>query len=290
MLVPWALAHTRAGGAQKRRGVEAVPRRAAGGEGDGVRDDVQVGQRRVGLVVIPAFNEAGHIAEVLGAVRDRAPHFDALVVDDGSTDRTVDRAHCAGARVASHPFNLGYGAALQTGYVLALREGYRVVVQLDADGQHDPACIEALAAPVLEGRLDAVLGSRFHPDSDYRMPWLRRIGSAWFGLLVRLFTGVSISDPTSGFQALSPRALQLYTSSAFPADYPDADVTILLHRHRMRFGEIPVRMHERPEAGSMHSGLTVVYYVYKMTLGILMNLIREEIPLPEPSQSRDRVA
>jgi len=258
------------------------------GARDLVREGAAAPARRVGLVVIPAYNEEAQIGSVLRAVSAQAPHFDALVVDDGSTDRSAERAREAGARVASHPFNLGYGAALQTGYLLALREGYGAVVQLDADGQHDPSCIEALAAPVLEGRLDVVLGSRFHAESDYQMPWLRRVGSAWFSLLVRLFTGVSVSDPTSGFQALSPRAMQLYTSTAFPADYPDADVTILLHRHRMRFGELPVTMHERPEARSMHRGITVLYYVYKMTLGILMNLIREEIPLPETPQRERR--
>jgi glycosyltransferase involved in cell wall biosynthesis len=231
-----------------------------------------------GLVVIPAYNEAPRIGDVLAAVARHAPDFDRLVVDDGSADATAAAARAAGATVVSHPFNLGYGAALQTGYRWALRHGYAVVVQLDADGQHDPAGVLALAAPVLAGELDLVLGSRFHPGSSYRMQPLRRLGSRWFSGLVRWLTGLSISDPTTGFQALSRAVLRLYTSDAFPADYPDADMPVLLHRNGLRVGERPVRMFERPELPSMHHGLRVLYYVYKMTLAILMNAIRPPQP------------
>ncbi len=123
-----------------------------------------------------------------------------------------------------------------------------------------------------------VLGSRFHAGSSYRMPLLRWLGSLWFSSLVRWLTGLSISDPTTGMQALSPRVLQLYISEAFPADYPDADMIVLLHRNHYRIGEMPVTMHERPEAPSMHRGIGVLYYVYKMTLAIFMNTIRGRVP------------
>lgn len=230
------------------------------------------------LVVIPALNEAEHIARVLHAVTQHAPEFDVLVVDDASGDSTAEIAYANGATVITHPFNMGYGAALQTGYRYALHSDYRVVVQLDADGQHDPESVPKLAEPVLSGRLDVVLGSRFHPGSSYRMPVLRRLGSLWFGSLLRWLTGLSISDPTTGMQALSPRVLKLYISDAFPADYPDADMIVLLHRNHCRIGEMPVTMHERPDTASMHRGIGVLYYVYKMTLAILMNTIRRRVP------------
>jgi glycosyltransferase involved in cell wall biosynthesis len=231
-----------------------------------------------GLVVIPAFNEEEHIAEVLTAVAQRAPEFDVLVVDDASRDGTAEIARANGATVVTHPFNMGYGAALQTGYRYALRSDYEVVVQLDADGQHDPKSVPALAEPILSGQLDVVLGSRFHAGSTYRMPFLRRLGSLWFSGLVRCLTGLSLSDPTTGMQALAPRVLRLYTSDAFPADYPDADMIVLLHRNRYHIGEMPVTMHERPDAPSMHRGIEVLYYVYKMTLAIFMNSIRRRVP------------
>jgi glycosyltransferase involved in cell wall biosynthesis len=231
-----------------------------------------------GLVVIPAFDEAENIAEVLRQTRERAGDFDVVVIDDASRDATSQVARSEGATVVRHPFNMGYGAALQTGYRLALRQGYDVVVQLDADGQHDPASVSELAAPILAGERDVVLGSRFHPGSTYRMQGLRRIGSRWFSTLVRWLTGLRISDPTTGFQALCPDVLRPYTSDAFPTDYPDADMTVLLHRNRFRIGEVPVTMRERPEVPSMHHGIGVVYYVYKMTLAIFMNAIRPRLP------------
>lgn len=237
-----------------------------------------------GLVLIPAYNEAPRLAEVLRDTARHAPDFDRVVVDDASADGTGEVARAEGATVLRHPFNMGYGAALQTGYRWALRRGYRVVVQLDADGQHDPAAVTGLAAPVLAGELDLVLGSRFHAASQYRMPWLRRVGSLWFSQLVRWLTGQRVSDPTTGFQALSPRVLRLYASEAFPADYPDADMPVLLHRNGLRFGEQPVHMHERPEVPSMHHGLSVVYYVYKLTLAIFMNAIRPPLPDANPEE------
>jgi len=230
-----------------------------------------------GLVLIPAYNEAPRIADVLRDAQRHAPDFDLLVVDDASSDATPQAARQAGARVLRHPFNLGYGAALQTGYRWALRRSYPVVVQLDGDGQHDPSAVPQLAAPILADELDLVLGSRFHPGSRYRMQPLRRLGSLWFSTLVRWLTGLQVNDPTSGLQALSPRVLQLYVSDAFPADYPDADMTILLHRNGFRIGELPVQMLERPEVPSMHGGLQVPYYVYKMTLAIFMNAIRPRL-------------
>jgi hypothetical protein len=231
-----------------------------------------------GLIVIPAYNEAEQIGAVLHSAARHAPEFDVLVVDDASRDATAEIARSNGASVASHPFNMGYGAALQTGYRYALRSGYEVVVQLDADGQHDPEEVPKLAAPILSGELDLVLGSRFHPGSSYRMPVLRRLGSLWFSRLIRLLTGLAVSDPTTGLHALSPRVLRLYASDAFPADYPDADMIVLLHRNHYRIGEMPVVMHERPDAPSMHRGIGIIYYVYKMTLAIFMNAIRPRLP------------
>jgi glycosyltransferase involved in cell wall biosynthesis len=226
------------------------------------------------LIVIPAWNEARSIGDVVAACRKAAPAFDVLVVDDGSSDGTAELARDAGAIVLVHPFNIRYGAALQTGYLYALREGYDLVVQLDADGQHDPADAEALAAPILRGEADLVVGSRFHAGSTYEMPLLRRLGSSWFRVLVRVLSGVELGDPTSGLQGLSRDVLELYATEVFPLDYPDADVLVLAARSGFRIAEIDAHMRVDAGSPSMHSGVRVLFYVYKMTLCVIMNATR----------------
>ncbi|HEY2776226.1 MAG TPA: glycosyltransferase family 2 protein [Candidatus Binatia bacterium] len=226
------------------------------------------------LIIIPAWNEARSIADVVARCRREAGGFDVLVIDDGSGDATASLAASAGAAVVSHPFNIRYGAALQTGYLYALRHGYDLVVQIDADGQHDPADASVLAAPILAGTADLVVGSRFHAASTYEMPPLRRLGSAWFRTLVRTLVGLELSDPTSGLQALSRGVLELYATDSFPLDYPDADVLVLAARSGFRIVDVPANMRSAAGSPSMHAGIGVLYYVYKMTLSVVMNAIR----------------
>lgn len=219
------------------------------------------------LAIIPAFNEGSRIGAVLQRLAAAAPEVDVLVVDDGSRDDTAARARAEGARVLRHPFNLGYGAALQTGYKWARRAGYDAVVQLDADGQHDAADVLRLLAPLRAGAADVVIGSRFVEPSGYRMGWLRGIGRRVFANVLRLSGGPRIADPTSGFQALSRPAFELCCTDAFPSDFPDVDVLLALARQGLRLMEVPVSMKPNPAAHvSMHAGRRALYYPYKMLL------------------------
>jgi glycosyltransferase involved in cell wall biosynthesis len=226
-----------------------------------------VAEARVKAVVIPAYQEEARLPAVLAALASAAPGFRVIVIDDGSRDGTAAAARSRGATVLRHPFNLGYGAALQTGYKWALRAGATLLVQMDADGQHDPAELAALAAPVEAGELDLVIGSRFLGTGDYRMSRLQGIGRDFFRALLSAF-GLRVTDPTSGFQAMNRAALELYASDMFPSDYPDVDVLLCAHRHGLRVGERPVRMHASPRASTLHAGLAPVYYVYKMLLSV----------------------
>jgi hypothetical protein len=107
------------------------------------------------------------------------------------------------------------------------------------------------------------------------MPWLRQVGSAWFRILVRTLSGVELSDPTSGLQALHRDVLHLYTTDAFPLDYPDADILVLAVRSGFRIAEVPAHMRVEAGSASMHSGVRVLWYVYKMTLCVVMNAVRQ---------------
>jgi len=228
------------------------------------------------LILVPAFNEAATIGAVLEGVRTAAPGLQVLVVDDGSVDQTVATARRAGARVARLPFNLGVGSALQTGYKYALREGYDCVVQLDADGQHEPADIPALLTAIEGGAADVVVGSRFLGEAAYRPEPVRGFGMRVFGLLAYLLTGVRFTDVTSGFKALNRRALDFFTAERYPVDYPDADILVMLTRAGFRIQEVPVRMYPRAGGQSQHAGLRPVYYVFKMLLSMLLTPLRRE--------------
>jgi glycosyltransferase involved in cell wall biosynthesis len=228
------------------------------------------------LVVIPALNEAGPIASVIQQVRKEIPDAQVLVVNDGSTDQTEQKAQAAGAKVLSHPFNMGYGVALQTGYKYALKFGYKFVLQMDGDGQHDPRYLPVLLKEVQDGNVDVAIGSRFLGEGGYKVPSLRRMGMRLFGFIASRLSGQRITDPTSGYQALSRRAIEFCTRDAFPGDYPDADVLVMLHRAGLRFREVPVGMHPSLNGQSMHSGLKPLYYIYKMLLSIMLNLMRKK--------------
>ena len=229
-----------------------------------------------GWIVLPVHNEERFLGSVLSGVRKvLGDQAELLVIDDGSTDRSAQVALEAGARVVRHPFNMGYGVSLQTGFKAALRGGAAWVVIMDADGQHDPASLPALLAPLQSGRADVVVGSRFLGSPDYRMPFSKRLGVSVFRGLARLLADIRISDPTSGYQAYGLRAVAFCTHDDFPFDFPDTDLLILLKKAGFRLEEVPVLMHNHPQGKTMHAGLVPFYYVFKMAVSILATTLRE---------------
>ncbi len=219
------------------------------------------------MLVIPAFNEAPRLPALLGRIAAEKTGLEIVVVDDGSRDATAEVAARAGATVLRHPFNLGYGAGLQTGYKYALEVGAKWVVQMDADGQHDPSDIPRLLAPLERGECDLVIGSRFLAPTGYHMGFTRTLGRRFFVGLARAF-GIRVTDPTSGLQALGRRVLELYAGDSFPSDYPDVDVLLTAHRHGLAVREISVEMHASQRKSTLHGGLRSVWYVYKMLLAV----------------------
>lgn len=228
------------------------------------------------LVIVPAHDEEASLPATLAELRALAPGHDVLVVDDGSRDGTGRVAREAGVNVVRHPVNLGVGGALQTGFRWAFEHGYDVGVQLDADGQHDPAYLPALLAPVAEGRCDVSIGSRFVESTGYRAPLNRRVGMVVFQAVVKLAIGRRITDTTSGFRAYARPVMQVCQFD-FPKDFPDAPLLIGLARRGFRIEEVPVRMRERHAGRSFYTLGKQLYYPYKNLLASLMALIRRPV-------------
>ncbi len=235
------------------------------------------------LAIIPARNEEGSVGAVVDELRAFDPGLQVVVIDDGSTDRTAAVAEAAGAVVVRHPFNLGIGGAVQTGFRYALEHGFDIAVRLDGDGQHDPAELPALLEPLLADEADIVVGSRFKVgNSTYKVPLLRRLGIRLFARIVSLLVRQRVTDTTSGFQAVNRLAIRLFAAD-YPHDYPEVEATVMVVRHRLRLKEVPTRMRERAAGRSSITALRSLYYVVKVLLALFVGLFRRRVvPVDTP--------
>ena len=227
------------------------------------------------LVIVPAYNESATLSGVVRAIRGDAPGVDVLVIDDGSTDDSSRVAGAEDAVVLRHPFNLGIGGAVQTGFIYALEHDYDYMVQVDGDGQHDPGQIAVLFDAMDElPAVDMVCGSRFlSAERHYPAPISRRTGIHIFAFLLSRIVGQRISDPTSGFRLYNRRAIELFARD-YPHDYPEVEAVLMLHFHRLRMRETPVRMFERGGGvSSIRSGKSA-YYMIKVLLAMFVGLVR----------------
>jgi glycosyltransferase involved in cell wall biosynthesis len=229
------------------------------------------GRRRIAIV--PALNEQETIGRVIEEIRAFDPGFEILVVDDGSTDRTAAVAVSRGASVLTLPFNLGIGGAVQAGYQYARDNGFELAVQIDGDGQHNPPEVARLVGPILEGRADMVVGTRFVEGGGYRGTRVRRVGIRLFAALVSLMVRQRVTDTTSGFRAVNRLGIRLFAAD-YPHDYPEVEATVLLSRHGLKMVEVPVVMRIREEGSSSITTLRSVYYMVKVLLALFVGLFR----------------
>lgn len=228
------------------------------------------------LIIVPAYNEAGNVSRTVQEAAKSSIPVDVLVVDDGSADTTAQEAGQTSASVASLPFNLGIGGAVQTGFRYALQEGYSCVVQVDGDGQHDTAYLKDILAPIFEAKADMTIGSRFiGPFIGYRSSFVRRIGINFFAHLISFLTGYSVTDPTSGFRAYNKRAIKVFAES-YPYDFPEPEAIVVAQRAGLRVQEVPVQMRKRLAGVSSIRYMKTLYYMVKVTVAILLNMLKRK--------------
>jgi len=233
------------------------------------------------LAIVPAFNEEASVGRVIDELRAFDPGFDIVVVDDGSVDRTAGVAADRGAHVIRLPFNLGIGGAVQTGYRFAFEQSFDIAVQVDGDGQHDPAQLPKILGPVLNGDADMVVGSRFAGGGVYRSTAVRRVGIRIFASVVSAVVRQRVTDTTSGFRAVNRKGIALFAAD-YPHDYPEVEATVMFVKHKLRLTEVPVEMRERSGGQSSITALRSIYYMTKVLLAIFVGLFRRyAVPLEE---------
>lgn len=226
-------------------------------------------QKEKVLIIIPAFNEAENIVRVVSQMMERAPQYDYLVVNDGSTDETLSLCRREGFRYLDLPINMGIGGAVQAGYIYAEKNGYDIAVQMDGDGQHDIAYLEALLAPIRQGEADVTIGSRFLQKEGFQSSVSRRTGINILSFLILITTGRRIKDVTSGYRAVNKRFIEIY-SKDYPMDYPEPEAIVAAIMHLGRVKEIPVQMRAREGGTSSITFKKSIYYMIKVTLAILI--------------------
>ena len=237
-------------------------------------EELLAGRRR--LVIVPSFNEERSVARVVAEIRSADPGAVVAVIDDGSVDRTAQIAQQAGALVLRLPFNLGIGAAVQTGYRYAFEHGFEFAVRIDGDGQHDASELEVLLAPVLAGDADVAIGSRFIGAEGYRSSRPRRFGIRLLAWMVSLLVGERVSDVTSGYQAVNRRGIELFARD-YPSDYPEVEAAVMVRRHRLRMVEVGVSMREREHGRSSITVLGSMYYMIRVLLALGVGIFRRDV-------------
>ena len=225
------------------------------------------------LVIIPAFNESESIKDTVREIISKAPDFDYVVVNDCSTDNTLQILIDEGFNYLDLPVNLGIGGAVQAGYRYAEENGYDIAVQVDGDGQHDPEYLGKMAEELEKSEADMVIGSRFIEKEGFQSSALRRVGIKYFTGLIKLVTGKTVTDPTSGLRMIGRNVIEEFADK-YPRDYPEPESVVAILKRRRKVVELPVKMRERQGGTSSIHMWKSVYYMIKVTIAILIERVR----------------
>lgn len=220
------------------------------------------------LLIVPAYNEEESILKVAKTIKEAG--YDFVVVNDGSTDNTLQVCKLNDIPVINLSVNLGIGGAVQTGHMYALERGYDVDIQFDGDGQHDVNSVPNLVKAIQEGA-DLAIGSRFvnKDEENFKSTGLRRLGIKWLSATIKFVTGKRVYDVTSGFRACDRRVIELFCKE-YPIDYPEPESIVSAIKHHMTVKEVPAKMNERQGGTSSIKAFSSMYYMIKVSLAILI--------------------
>jgi len=221
------------------------------------------------LIIVPCYNEQETIVSLYREICEKTP-YDAIIVNDCSTDNSRVILQQENIPYIDLPMNLGIGGAVQAGYRYAVRNGYDIAVQVDGDGQHDPGQVQFITAPIEQGEADLVIGSRFIEKSGFQSSAMRRFGIKFFKMLICCISGKHITDATSGFRAANRKAMKIF-SRYYANDYPEPESNMLAIKNKLHVYEVPVTMRERQGGESSIKALQPIYYMIKVSFGIMIS-------------------
>lgn len=225
------------------------------------------------IVIIPAYNEQNNITEVIYDIRENAPDFDYVIINDGSTDDTIALCKEKGFNVIDLPINLGIGASVQTGYLYAFENGYDVAVQFDGDGQHKAKYLNKMYDEMLNSNSDMVIGSRYLDKEGFQSTALRRVGIRILSQLIKILHKQEIKDVTSGLRMINKKVMKAFVEY-YPYDYPEPETIAFCIRKNFKITEVPVTMQARKEGCSSISGMRSIYYMLKVGFSIIVDYFK----------------
>jgi len=229
------------------------------------------------LIIIPAYNEEKALPGVIKAINTFSPDSDILVVNDASSDGTAlvarEMSKAFNVKVINLFYNLGIGGAMQTGFQYAVKNGYKVALQIDGDGQHPAKFIKDLKDAVEKEGVDLAIGSRFVKDTGFKWFFLRRLGISYFSVLIRLLTGIKVHDVTSGFRAFSKNAINIF-AKYYPHDYPEVESLVVSKKSGLKVEERPIMLRRRKHGMSTINWLDGIHYMIRVTLGVFVSSLR----------------
>ena len=226
------------------------------------------------IAIIPVYNEQNNIIQVMNDLKTNAPDFDTVIINDGSTDHTIEACREHGFNVISLPSNAGIGASVQTGYIYALERGYDIAVQFDGDGQHEAKFLGKLYDTMIRTESDMVIGSRYLAKQGFQSTAMRRIGIRFLSSLIRILYRQKIRDVTSG-QRMVNRKVMAFFAEYYPYDYPEPETLALCMRERFKVTEVPVIMRSRKDGNSSIGIRQSVYYMLKVSFFILVGYFKQ---------------